>query len=142
MESELSDLSREKKALDLAMMETKHRLSATTKEMMKEREQSHNLKVELRNVKAGLHNTSRFIQEPKELKEAVKSLYKKHLHDFDQVFMYYSTNKCMWLYNLSVRLADIIILDPDVHKRMTFGGLLYKPLTSPLPPDSQFQYCI
>ena len=88
MESELSDLSREKRALDLAMMENKHRLSATTKEMMKEREQSHNLKVELRNVKAGLHNTSRFIQEPKELKEAIKSLYKKYLLDFDKVHMY------------------------------------------------------
>ena len=85
MEGELSELSRDKKKLELAMTENKHRLSATTKEMMNEREQCQNLKVELRNVKAGLHNTSRFIQEPKELKEAVKALYKQHLHDFDKV---------------------------------------------------------
>ena len=36
-------------------------------------------------MKAGLHNTSQFILEPKELKEAVKELYRKHLHDYDQV---------------------------------------------------------
>ena len=47
--------------------------------------QVHDLKVELRTMKAGLHNTSQFIQEPKELKEAVKELYRKHLHDYDQV---------------------------------------------------------
>jgi len=106
MEGELSELSRDKKKLELAMTENKHRLAATTKEMMNEREQCHNLKVELRNVKAGLHNTSRFIQEPKELKEAVKALYKQHLHDFDKVkritmsnFMcvirYVSTSSCV-----------------------------------------------
>ena len=47
--------------------------------------QVHDLKVELRTMKAGLHNTSRFIQEPKELKEAIKTLYRKHLNDYDQV---------------------------------------------------------
>ena len=47
--------------------------------------QVHDLKVELRTMKAGLHNTSQFILEPKELKEAVKELYRKHLHDYDQV---------------------------------------------------------
>ena len=47
--------------------------------------QVHDLKVELRTLKAGLHNTSQFILEPKELKEAVKELYRKHLHDYDQV---------------------------------------------------------
>ncbi len=97
MEGELSELSRDKKKLELAMTENKHRLAATTKEMMNEREQCHNLKVELRNVKAGLHNTSRFIQEPKELKEAVKALYKQHLHDFDKVMVVYMINKLMQL---------------------------------------------
>ena len=47
--------------------------------------QVHDLKVELRNIKAGLHNTSRFIQEPKDLKEAIKALYRKHLQDYDRV---------------------------------------------------------
>ena len=85
MEAELSEFSRENKAKDLDISHNKLRLVATTKEMMQEREQCQNLKVELRTVKAGLHNTSRFIQEPKELKEAIKELYKKHLQDFDQV---------------------------------------------------------
>lgn len=47
--------------------------------------QVHDLKVELRNIKAGLHNTSRFIQEPKDLKESIKALYRKHLQDYDRV---------------------------------------------------------
>ena len=85
MEAELSEFSRENKALELAMSHNKLRLAATTKEMMQEREKCHNLKVELRTVKAGLHSTSRFIQEPAELKEAIKDLYKKHLQDFDKV---------------------------------------------------------
>lgn len=85
MEAELSEFSRENKALELAMSHNKLRLAATTKEMMNERDECHNLKVELRNIKAGLHNTSRFIQEPADLKEAIKGLYRKHLQDFDQV---------------------------------------------------------
>ena len=47
--------------------------------------QVHDLKVELRNIKGGLHKSSRFVQEPKQLKEAIKELYRKHLQDFDQV---------------------------------------------------------
>ena len=47
--------------------------------------QVHDLKIELRNIKAGLHNTSRFIQEPKDLKESIKALYRKHLQDYDRV---------------------------------------------------------
>ena len=47
--------------------------------------QVHDLKVELRGIKAGLHGTTRLIQEPKELKEAIKVLYRKHLQHFDQV---------------------------------------------------------
>ena len=85
METELSEFSRENKALELAMSHNKLRLNATTKEMVQERELCHALKVELRTVKAGLHSTSRYIQEPKQLKEAIKDLYRKHLQDFDQV---------------------------------------------------------
>ena len=47
--------------------------------------QVHDLKVELKNIKAGLHSTSRFIQEPKQLKESIKALYRKHLQDYDKV---------------------------------------------------------
>ena len=49
---------------------------AITNEMMQEREQCQNLKVELRTVKAGLNNGSRFIQE---LKEAIKELYTRNI---------------------------------------------------------------
>ena len=40
----------------------------------------HDPKVEIGNFKAGLHSTSQHIQEPKQLKEAVKALYRKYYH--------------------------------------------------------------
>ena len=63
----------------------RQKLDATTKEMKKEQQQVHDLKVEIGNFKAGLHNTSQHIQEPKRLKEAVKALYRKYLRDHEQV---------------------------------------------------------
>ena len=91
MEAELGEFSRDNKALQLAMSQKDLRLDATAKDMLQERQQVQDLKVELKNIKAGLHNTSRFIQEPKELKEKIKDLYRKHLHDFDQVCCYSSS---------------------------------------------------
>ncbi len=85
MEGELGELSRDNKALQLAMTQKDLRLDATAKDMLHEKQSVQYLKVELKNIKTGLHNTSRFIQEPKELKEKIKELYRKHLHDFDQV---------------------------------------------------------
>ena len=41
--------------------------------------------MEIQNIKAGLHGTTRYIQEPKQLKESVKELYRKYLRDFEQV---------------------------------------------------------
>lgn len=84
MEAELSGFSRDNKELLLEMEKQKLRLDATSKEMMRERQLVHLRDVELRNIKGGLHKSSRFVQEPKQLKEAVKELYRKHLQDFDQ----------------------------------------------------------
>ena len=85
MEAELGEFSQDNNALQLAMAQKDLRLDATSKEMLLERQAVHDLKVEVKNLKAGLHNTSRFIQEPKQLKESIKELYRKHLQDFDQV---------------------------------------------------------
>ena len=49
------------------------------------------MRVELQNIKAGLHGTSRYIQEPKQLKEKIKELYRLHLGDFEEVCMYICT---------------------------------------------------
>ena len=72
----MSEFSRENKAKDLDISHNKLHLVAITNEMMQEREQCQNLKVELRTVKAGLNNGSRFIQE---LKEAIKELYTRNI---------------------------------------------------------------
>ena len=45
----------------------------------------HDLKVQIANFKASLQSTSALIQEPKELKLAMKELYKKYLKDYTQV---------------------------------------------------------
>ena len=104
MEAELEESSRDNKALLLAIENHELKLKATTKEMHHERQQVynwhnimftcgvwqvHNLKVEIQGFKANLHNTTRFIQEPKQLKEIMKELYKKYLRDYDQVSTLY-----------------------------------------------------
>lgn len=84
MEAELEESSRDNKALLLAIENHELKLKATTKEMNQERQQVHNLKVEIQGFKANLHNTTRFIQEPKQLKETMKEMYKRYLRDYDQ----------------------------------------------------------
>ncbi len=49
------------------------------------RVQVHDLKVQIDGIKCGLHGTTQHIQEPKELKLAMMSLYKKYLQDYDNV---------------------------------------------------------
>ena len=77
--------SRDIKALELHLEQRELQINAKDKEIRRERQTMEDLRTELRNIKAGLHNSSRFIQEPKELKEAVKELCRKHLEDFEQV---------------------------------------------------------
>ena len=77
--------SRDIKALELQLEQRELQLSAKDKEIRSERQQVEDLRTELRNIKCGLHSSSRYIQEPRELKEAVKELYRKHLEDFEQV---------------------------------------------------------
>ena len=50
--------------------------------------QVQDLRVEVQNIKAGLHATTRYIQEPKQLKESIKELYRKYLRDFEQARAY------------------------------------------------------
>ena len=87
MEEELEDYSRDNRELQRLMELQRQKLDATTKEMKKEQQQVHDLKVEIGNFKAGLHSTSQHIQEPKQLKEAVKALYRKYLRDHEQVIV-------------------------------------------------------
>ena len=85
MEEELATSTRDIKALGLQLEQKELQLNAKNKEIKTERLKMEDLKTELRNIKAGLHNSARFIQEPKELKEAVKELYRRHLGNFEQV---------------------------------------------------------
>ena len=77
--------SRDIKSLELHLEKRELQINAKDKEIRRERQMMEDLRTELRNIKAGLHRSSRYILEPKELKEAVKELYRKHLEDFEQV---------------------------------------------------------
>ncbi len=82
MEAELSEFSRENKAKDLDISHNKHYYQgddAGKRTVPEPQGWTQNLKVELRTVKAGLNNGSRFIQELKELKEATKELYTRNI---------------------------------------------------------------
>ena len=77
--------SRDIKSLELELEQSRLQISAKDKEIHRERQTVEDLRTELRNIKTGLDRSSRYIQEPKELKEAVKELYRKHLDDFKPV---------------------------------------------------------
>lgn len=85
MEEELGMSSRDITSLNLHLEQRELQISAKDREIRKVRQMVADLRTELRSIKAGLKNSSRFIQEPKELKDAVKELYRKHLKDFEQV---------------------------------------------------------
>ena len=85
MEEELGMSSRDIKSLELELEQSRLQISAKDKEIRRERQTVEDLRTELRNIKTGLDRSSRYIQEPKELKEAVKELYRKHLDDFKSV---------------------------------------------------------
>ena len=85
MEEELGMSSRDIKSLELELEQSRLQISAKDKEIRRERQTVEDLRTELRNIKTGLDRSSRYIQEPKELKEAVKELYRKHLDDFKPV---------------------------------------------------------
>ena len=77
--------SRDIKSLELELERRELQISAKDKEIRRERQSVEDLKTELRNIKTGLDRSSRFIQEPHHLKEAVKELYRKHLDNFKPV---------------------------------------------------------
>lgn len=85
MEEELGMSSRDIKSLELELEQSRLQITAKDKEIRRERQTVEDLRTELRNIKTGLDRSSRYIQEPKELKEAVKELYRKHLDNFQPV---------------------------------------------------------
>ncbi|CAI8000413.1 Cilia- and flagella-associated protein 57 [Geodia barretti] len=81
MEEELGMSSRDIKSLELELEQSRLQISAKDKEIRRERQSVEDLRTELRNIKTGLDRSSRYIQEPKELKEACERIVYGALDD-------------------------------------------------------------
>jgi chromosome segregation ATPase len=78
MESELERISKTNQVLDLNIVQLKQKLKATEKEMQAERLAVREKEQHIRKFQTDLHNTVGLIQEPKQLKDSIKELYKKY----------------------------------------------------------------
>ena len=116
----MEDYSRDNRELQRLMELQRQKLEATTKEMKKEQQQVHDLKVEIGNFKAGLHSTSQHIQEPKRLKEAVKALYRKYLRDHELV----CSCTCVYVIIYVINHMAMINYIKQYHKHSCFYDVL------------------
>ncbi|XP_076829140.1 cilia and flagella associated protein 57 [Brachyhypopomus gauderio] len=85
MEGELQEFNNKNTQLDLTINELKLKLKAKDKELHKEKQKVKNGETLVCRFKTDLHNCVRFIQEPKKLKESIRELYKRHVHQSDVV---------------------------------------------------------
>ena len=120
MEAELGTYSQDNKALQFEMEQKELRLAATEKELHQERQHCQDLRVEVRNIKCGLHGALVYFQEPELLKKAVDDLRKKYLQDHDEVCVCVCECVCVCMY-LSV-CACIFVC---VHALSVWGGILF-----------------
>lgn len=81
MESELERFHKQNTSLELNITELRLKLKATDKEMHMERQRVRDVEAVVKRFKTDLYNCVGFIQEPKKLKENVKSLYQKYVQD-------------------------------------------------------------
>ncbi len=108
MESELERFNKQNVQLELNNKEKESRLEATQKELKEERTRVNNydllldcLKIvnsikfisqkreaelELKRIKTDIHNCVGYIQDSKLLKEGIKSIYQKYVHDDVVIF--------------------------------------------------------
>jgi len=81
MESELERFNKHNDQLELANKEKDAKLEATHKELKEERAQRRKAELELKQIKTDIHNCVGYIQDPKMLKNQIKVVYQKHVHD-------------------------------------------------------------
>uniref|UniRef100_H2ZKC7 Cilia- and flagella-associated protein 57 n=1 Tax=Ciona savignyi TaxID=51511 RepID=H2ZKC7_CIOSA len=81
MESELERFHKQNTQLELNIAELRQKLRATDKELHHERQRVRDSEAVSKRMKTDLHNCVGFLQDPKKLKECVKSVYETHVHD-------------------------------------------------------------
>ncbi|KAK3567777.1 hypothetical protein QTP86_026459 [Hemibagrus guttatus] len=85
MEAELEQFRKMSTQLELTISQLKLKLKATDKERQKETQRVRDVEAVLHRLKTDLHNCVGFIQEPRKLKESVREIYERHVHQSDVV---------------------------------------------------------
>ncbi|XP_062849861.1 cilia- and flagella-associated protein 57 [Trichomycterus rosablanca] len=83
MEGELEQFHQKNTQLELDVAEMNLKLRATDKEMHREKQRVRDVESLVRRFKIDLHNCVGFIQEPKQLKDAVRDLYERYVQQSD-----------------------------------------------------------
>ncbi|XP_026988372.1 cilia- and flagella-associated protein 57-like [Tachysurus fulvidraco] len=85
MEAELKQFHKKSTHMELTISQQKLMLKAMDKEKQKETMKVKDVKAVLHRVKTDLHNCVGFIQEPKKLKENIRQIYRRYVHQSDVV---------------------------------------------------------
>ncbi|KAL6068558.1 hypothetical protein STEG23_000961 [Scotinomys teguina] len=85
MEAELERFHKQNTQLELNITELLQKLRATDQEMRKEQQKERDLEALVRRFKTDLHNCVAYIQEPRLLKEKIRSLFEKYVQRADMV---------------------------------------------------------
>ncbi|XP_006886680.1 PREDICTED: WD repeat-containing protein 65 [Elephantulus edwardii] len=85
METELERFHKQNTQLELNITELWQKLRATDQEMRRERQKERDLEALVKRFKTDLHNCVAYIQEPRLLKEKIRSLFEKYVQRADMV---------------------------------------------------------
>ncbi|NWU97125.1 CFA57 protein, partial [Upupa epops] len=85
MEKELERLHKESTQLKLNITQLQQKLKATEHEMHRERQRKQSMEILIKRFKTDLHNCVGFIQDSKKMKDSVRELYVKYVHQSDLV---------------------------------------------------------
>ncbi len=81
MEGELERFHKQNGALDLTIVELRQKHKSTEGELKVERQVTRNIQAMVRRFRTDLYNVVGTIQDPKDLKEGILELYKKHIQN-------------------------------------------------------------
>ncbi|KAM6217017.1 cilia- and flagella-associated protein 57 [Rhynchocyon petersi] len=85
MEAELERFHKQNTQLELNITELRQKLRATDQELRREKQKERDLEALVKRFKTDLHNCVAYIQEPRLLKEKIRSLFEKYVQRADMV---------------------------------------------------------
>ncbi|XP_047677974.1 cilia- and flagella-associated protein 57 isoform X2 [Tachysurus fulvidraco] len=85
MEAELDQFHKKSTELELTISQLKLKIKAMDKERQKEMQRVRDVEAILHRLKTDVHHCVGFIQEPKKLKESIREIYERYVHQSDVV---------------------------------------------------------